>query len=198
MTAWVAAAIDPQAAVSVDAVEVLLLGVRSPTAILLEVREDHRGLPAGRALATGKAVVPAGWADWVRVELGTRVLLGTSDHWIALRSADGRALWMARPDGQARWARREGEHGWVNWDHDGSAARVRLVTDVSLPEGSPSLVVAVDGVDLPPRDLSDPTVRDLSGALGVGTTEAAKSVALVLRGSGTIRVEPPVVVYEPG
>lgn len=197
-TAWVAAAIDPQAAVSVDAVEVLLLGARSPTAILLEVREDHGGLPAGRALATGTAVVPAGRADWVRVGLGDRVLLGTADHWVALRCADGRALWMARPDGQARWARREGEHGWVDWVHDGSAARVRLVTDVSLPGASPSLVVPVDGVDLPPGDLSDPTVRDLAGAFGVGTTEVAESVALAPRGSGTIQVEPPVVVYEPG
>lgn len=196
-TAWVAAAVEPAAAVGVDAVEVLLLGVRSPTDVLLEVREDHAGLPTGRVLAGGTAPAPSGPAQWVRVALDRRVVLPTTAHWVALRAAEGRALWMAGTDGAARWALDDGD-GWVDGDRDvGGPPRVRLVTLTTPSAVESSFVVAVDGEDLPPLDPSAPTVRDLSGAFATGTSAAPELAVIAPSGTGTIRLEPPVVVYEP-
>lgn len=191
---WIAALLRPAHAITATGIEVLLLGVEVDTTVTVEVIEDHGGLPAGRQLATGRAAVPAGRTGWVRLDLDSRVVLGTRDHWIALRAAAGRAVWLASPDDAARWARR-GDQDWTAWSTTGLGARFRLVTAV-VGGSEPALVMPVDGVDLPSVG-DDPTRRDLSAVLGPGPTTQAQVVVVAPRGTGTTRLAAPEVVYEP-
>ncbi len=118
----------PADAVAATGVEVLLVGAEVDTTVTVEVHEDHAGLPAGRLVGTGRAAMTAGHTGWVRLDLDPRVVLGTGDHWVALRAAAGRAVWLVAPDDAARWARRDDDEGWTAWSTNSLGARLRLVT----------------------------------------------------------------------
>lgn len=193
---WIAAVVRPTPAVSASAVEVLMMGAVAATEVLVEVREDHGGLPAGRALATGTAPVPPGRTGWVRVAFPVPVVVSTTDHWVVLRAAAGRAVWLARPEGAGRWARRGDGDDWAGWVTEGLAAQVRLVTRVRSAAIGADLRLAADGLDLPASEDRDRSVHDLMAALDPHDIAEAAVVMVTARGNGGVTLEPPRLVYK--
>jgi hypothetical protein len=91
-----------QGAVAVG-VAVGLLALRSGTQLLLELQEDHQGLPSGKRLAGATLALPAaGERLWATARFAAGLALPPQPHWLLLKAAQGQAVWLAEAaDGEA-------------------------------------------------------------------------------------------------
>jgi hypothetical protein len=196
---WVAARVSPAAAVTATGAELRLTGLGTAGLVRLELREDHDGLPAGRVLASGEAALPPhGSTAWVRVAFPERAVVPATDHWLTALASGGRALWMASPDGDGRWASRPRDHGaWAPFRSAGGTPGLGLLADRPPPTARPALQLTVEGALLPATRDGDRVSYDLKPAFAAG--QALEATTLRIRvdaAGGSLSVDAPVVVYD--
>jgi hypothetical protein len=95
---WVAQRTAPAVATAATGLALALLGLAPHTALLVELREDWQGQPAGKTLASGTIVLdPAGARGWSRLPFAVPVVLPAQPCWILAKAAAGSAVWLASP-----------------------------------------------------------------------------------------------------
>jgi hypothetical protein len=91
-----AQAVQSDAAVAVTGVLLGLMPLTEGAEVHAELREDRNGAPSGRALAEASASLGmAGQRVWVRLPFREPAVLSTLPHWLTVRAASGRVLWLA-------------------------------------------------------------------------------------------------------
>lgn len=86
----------PAATTNASGVALAVLPVSTGTELIVELRDDAAGMPAGRVLGAGRCALGAlDHPVWAVVSFAEPVVLSTQRHWIVARAAAGAAVWLA-------------------------------------------------------------------------------------------------------
>jgi hypothetical protein len=93
---WVAQGVTLPHAMSASGMAVALMATADNTEVLVELQEDWRGQPSGRKLASRAITLQrAGRRNWATLLFSEAVVLPSTPHWILMKAARGRAVWLA-------------------------------------------------------------------------------------------------------
>jgi hypothetical protein len=125
-----AVAIVTASPVRATGIALALLPLVPATEVIVELREDAAGAPAGRVLGAGLARLgPADRPAWITAALEPPAMLESGHCWVVARAAAGAAVWLAAEGaGHTRIGDRTGDgRGWKDRGRiDGLAARAQL------------------------------------------------------------------------
>ena len=93
---WAAQGVTPPDALSVSGIALALTAMVDNTRVLVRLQEDWRGRPSGRELAAGTIEMEqVGQRRWATLLFPEPIVLSSEPHWILVKAADGRAVWLA-------------------------------------------------------------------------------------------------------
>ena len=93
---WAALCIKPPQAISVSGIAFGVMALSKKTELLVELQEDWHGQPSGKKLAGGTiALEQPGLCNWVTLLFSKATALPAQSHWILVKAASGRAVWLA-------------------------------------------------------------------------------------------------------
>jgi hypothetical protein len=207
---WIAQGITPPQAMSVSGVAIALMAISSDTEVLVELQEDWHGQPSGKRLATGAiSLEQVGRRSWATLLFPDATILPSSPHWILVKAAGGRALWLV--DAGSTPARMlEGSNDSNAWSElsgfKGLQALHRLYSrgkqaqeqrPSSLTIGAHAAVTMSEHDGTKVYDLTS-TFNDYLGSLPSSTPLTTIPLAFASALPGLITIYPPVIEYELG
>jgi hypothetical protein len=93
---WAAQGVTPPHAISVSGMAFALMAVAANTRVLVKLQEDWRDRLSGRKLAAGTIMLErVGQRSWVTLLFPEPIVIPSKPHWILVKAADGRAVWLA-------------------------------------------------------------------------------------------------------
>lgn len=142
---WTAGRIVTGAPRALGEVAVGLLAVDAPAEVVLELREDRGGEPAGPAIASGTFVLgEPGTRAWGRLALDAVALVPSVPLWVLVTAARGRAVWLGEPGTPATAVRRlPGEPA------EGLSLALEVRDAAPVAAAPPALALAVGGSAVP-------------------------------------------------
>ena len=109
----VAAAVELPAPVSATGIALAALPLAPGMVLDLEVQEDWRGLPSGRALLAGSVALGAVGEPAIVSAAAGPATIGAGLHWAVVRCRAGAAVWLAAAAGADSRTARDAGGGWV-------------------------------------------------------------------------------------
>jgi len=206
---WAAQGVTPPHAMSVSGIAVALMATVDNTEVLVELQEDWRGQPSGRELAAGTIMLEqVGQRSWVTLLFPEPIVLPSKPHWILMRAASGRAVWLAdagdtparvleRPNNSAIWVELSVLSGlqttYAFLSRSKRAQEEQQPASLAIGEH----VVAGVGKQNATRayDLTS-AINDYLDSLPPSTTTVAIPLTLTATPQGFITVYPPIIEYD--
>jgi hypothetical protein len=94
-TRWTIQQFVPSGAITATGVAFGLLPLLEQTSLQVEIQEDWQGSPSGKRVADGTIFLDrVGAPGWVTLRLPDPITLPTRPHWLIVRAASGRAVWL--------------------------------------------------------------------------------------------------------
>ena len=205
---WVAQPIAPFEATAVSGVALALMATSTGAELLVEVREDWFGQPAGKKLAAGTVTLgKAGQRRWVTLLFPEAAVLSSSSHWLLATAAARDAVWLGdsgdtsvrsfeNPDGSSV--------GPELRTFEGLQAAYRLLSRGRQAREQPQASLSVGKLGVEGTNAEGGRrVYDLTSAVGeylesVVPDGSTSAVPLYLTSGlrGLITVDPPLVEYD--
>ena len=206
---WAAQGLTPPRAVSISGIAVALMATMENTEVLVELREDWRGQPSGSELAAGTIVLEqAGRRGWLTLLFPEPIVLSLKPHWILMRAASGRAVWLAdagdtparvfeRPNNSAVWVEASVLSGLQTMYAFLSRSKQAQEEQqaVSLAIGERVVAAAGKQNDTRSYDLTS-AVDDYLDSLLPGITTVAIPFTFTATSQGFITVYPPTIEFD--
>jgi hypothetical protein len=212
-----AARLVQASAVTATGIALGALPLEPGTELLIEVREDQKNSPTGRALWSGAVSLgPPGEAGWFSATFDQSIVLSSDPYWVVASAKAGRAVWLATPSDEGSPV----DGGALAGDGDaapsapvpGVAPLVRALSRSTMADAGPATALTVGGTVVartppptppPPVPPGPPGDRyDLSA--GVAAYVAAHPSSATIRvpltftsvAPGNLTVYPPEVLYD--
>jgi hypothetical protein len=145
---WAGQRLQPAAAISASGIGLGLLPVADGTEVAIELQEDWRGLPSGKALASATLRPgPAGLRQWFVGQLAATVILSAQTYWLLAKATQGSAVWLSTAEDKAASVlmleRASPTTPWVKRSAvNGQTARYRLLSPAA-PAGASGQATAL-------------------------------------------------------
>ena len=199
----VAAAFELGAPVTATGIALAALALAPGVVLDVEVQEDWRGLPSGRALVAGSVALGAAGEPAIVSAAAEPATIATGTHWAVVRCRAGAAVWLAAPAGAGTRTARDAGDGWV-----AGAALPGLALPIDLlartaagAEAAAATALRVGGAVVPAARDGDRATYALAAALTVALAGAPAGLVRVpmtftTTVPGTVAVSPPRIVYD--
>jgi hypothetical protein len=205
---WVAQGVAPIQAISVSGIAVALLATAKNTEVLIELQEDWRGQPSGRKLAAGALTLErVGHRGWVTLPFTEAVVLTSTPHWILVKAASGRAVWLTDAAEEVPVRVLEGP-GDANTRTelsvlDGLQAMYGFLSRSKQAQKQQPVSLTIGEHVVAATDENGTNIYDMAFAIndylgGLPPTTSAVAVPLIFRGAsrGFVTVYPPIIEYD--
>ena len=206
---WAAQGVTPPHAMSVSGIAVALVAMADNTQVLVELQEDWRGQPSGRELAAGTIMLEqVGQRSWITLLFPEPIVLPSKPHWILMRAASGRAVWLAdagdtparafeRPNNSSIWVELSEFSGlqtmYAFLSRSKQAQEEQEPASLAIGE---RVVAAVSKQnDIRTYDLTS-AINDHLDSLPPSTTTVAIPMTLTATPQGFITLYPPIIEYD--
>ncbi len=115
-----------------------VVGLVPASQISVELQEDWQGLPSGKKIAAGAAVLPqAGRAQWAIISFPQPVAAPVLPYWILVSASAGAAVWLTATGSQPVSLLRQTSSGWFEVEKiQGNTALVHLLSAQFAPSGN--------------------------------------------------------------